>query len=201
MIRETITTTEGAVLGLLAEGERSGYELAKLAEDAVVYLWTPSRSQMYKVLPRLVAAGFAGVREVEQRGRPDKAVYTITPRGVGALRAWLEEADEEPAGGRVVFALKLFFCDHASPATARAQLAAYRRYLERRLEAYEQMEPKLGTSSRSYPGHVLQHGLTRVRATLAWIDEAAEAIEADRQESKVHLLEVETPLEQDASRG
>jgi PadR family transcriptional regulator AphA len=201
MIRETITTTEGAVLGLLAEGERSGYELAKLAEDAVVYLWTPSRSQMYKVLPRLVAAGFAGVREVEQRGRPDKAVYTITPRGVGALRAWLEEADEEPAGGRVVFALKLFFCDHASPATARAQLAAYRRYLERRLEAYEQMEPKLGTSSRSYPGHVLQHGLTRVRATLAWIDEAAAAIEADRQESTVHLLEEETPLEQEARRG
>jgi hypothetical protein len=146
-------------------------------------------------------SGFAGVREVEQRGRPDKTVYTITPRGVGALRAWLEEVDEEPAGGRVVFALKLFFCDHASPATARAQLAAYRRYLERRLEAYEQMEPKLGTSSRSYRGHVLQHGLTRVRATLAWIDEAAAAIEAQPQESTVHLLEEEKPLEQEARRG
>lgn len=168
------------MLGLLAHGERSGYELAKLAEGGVAYLWTPSRSQIYKVLPRLVAAGFARMREVEQRGRPDKALYQVKPEGLATLRAWLEEVEEEPAGGRVVFALKIFFCDLASPMTALAQLAAYRRFLERRLEAYEQLRPEAAASSRSYPEHVLRHGLTRVRATLAWIDETAAAIEAER---------------------
>jgi DNA-binding PadR family transcriptional regulator len=177
-VPETITTTEGAVLGLLAGGERSGYELAKLAEQSVAYLWTPSRSQIYKVLPRLVAAGFARVRDVEQRGRPDKALYTVTPRGSDALRAWLEHVEDEPTGGRVVFALKLFFCEFASPATALAHLGAYRRYLERRLDAYERLE-ELG-SHRSYAQHVLGHGLARVRATLAWIDETSAAIEAGR---------------------
>jgi PadR family transcriptional regulator AphA len=177
---ETITTTEGAVLGLLAAGERSGYDLAKLAEGGVAYLWTPSRSQIYKLLPRLVAAGFADAREVEQRGRPDKALYKVTPRGLGALRAWLEEVEDEPSGGRVVFALKLYFCDLVSATTALAQLAAYRRFLERRLEAYEELEPEATDSPRSYPEHVLRHGLTRVRATIAWIDETAAAIEAER---------------------
>jgi PadR family transcriptional regulator AphA len=176
---ETITTTEGAVLGLLAAGERSGYELAKLAEAGVAYLWTPSRSQIYKVLPRLVAAGFARVREVEQRGRPDKALYRVTPAGLAALRAWLEEVEDEPAGGRVVFALKLFFCEHAGPTTALAHLAAYRRFLERRLETYEQLDPAAGALARSYPAHVLRHGLTRTRATISWIDETAAAIEAE----------------------
>jgi PadR family transcriptional regulator AphA len=180
---ETITTTEGAVLGLLAAGERSGYELAKLADRSVAYLWTPSRSQIYKVLPRLVSAGFARVREVEQRGRPDKALYQVTPDGLAALRAWLEEVEEEPAGGRVVFALKLFFCDRASPTTALAHLAAYRRFLERRLEAYERLEPDEAASPHSYPEHVLRHGLTRVRATLAWIDETAAAIEAESHDT------------------
>jgi DNA-binding PadR family transcriptional regulator len=177
---ETITTTEGAVLGLLAPGERSGYELVKVAEGSVAYLWTPSRSQIYKVLRRLVTAGFARVRAVEQRGRPDKALYEVTPEGLAALRAWLEEVEEEPAGGRVVFAVKLFFCDLASPTTALAQLAAYRRFLELRLEAYEQLRPEAAASPRSYPEHVLRHGLTRVRATIAWIDETATAIEAER---------------------
>ena len=176
---ETITTTEGAVLGLLAGGERSGYELAKLAEGGVAYLWTPSRSQIYKVLPRLVADGFARVREVEQRGRPDKALYKVTPEGLAALRGWLEEVEDEPASGRVVFALKLFFCDFASPAAALAHLAAYRRFLERRLAAYEQLKPKGRPFPRSFPEHVLHHGLTRVRATLAWVDEAAAALEAE----------------------
>jgi DNA-binding PadR family transcriptional regulator len=60
-------------LGLLAAGERSGYDLAKMAEGSLAYLWTPSQSQIYKVLPRLAARGLARAREVEQRGRPDKA--------------------------------------------------------------------------------------------------------------------------------
>lgn len=177
---ESITTTEGAVLGLLTAGERSGYELAKLAECGVAYLWTPSRSQIYKVLPRLVAAGLARVREVEQTGRPDKAVYEITRRGLAALRRWLEDVEDDPPGGHVVFALKLFFCEHASAATALAQLAAYRRYLERRLEAYEGLDSRGVAAPGSYPEHVLRHGLTRVRATLGWIDETAAAIEAER---------------------
>jgi DNA-binding PadR family transcriptional regulator len=187
----TITTTEGAVLGLLAAaGERSGYELAKVAEGGIAYLWTPSRSQIYKVLPRLVAAGFARMREVAQQGRPDKALYELTPEGLSALRGWLEEVEDEPAGGRVVFAVKLFLCDFASPATALAHLAAYRRYLERQLESYERLEAPAPTSPLRYPKYVLEHGLTRVRATLTWINETTAAIESgvDRPVSETSAL-------------
>ncbi len=167
------------MLGLLATaGERSGYELAKLAQGGIAYLWTPSRSQIYKVLPRLVAAGFAGLRDVEQHGRPDKALYELTPEGFSALREWLEDVEDEPAGGRVVFAVKLFLCDFASPATALAHLAAYRRYLERQLEAFERLEAPAAASPRRYPRYVLEHGLARVRATLAWINETTAAIES-----------------------
>jgi DNA-binding PadR family transcriptional regulator len=179
-VSATISTTEGAVLGLLASaGERSGYELAKLAEGGVAYLWTPSRSQIYKVLPRLVASGLARMREIEQQGRPDKALYEATPEGLDALREWLEDVEEEPAGGHVVFALKVFLCDFAGPATALAHLAAYRRFLERRLDAYVQIEARAADAPRGYPEHVLQHGLVRVRATLAWIEETTAAIESN----------------------
>jgi DNA-binding PadR family transcriptional regulator len=179
-VTATISTTEGAVLGLLASaGERSGYELAKLAERGVAYLWTPSRSQIYKVLPRLVASGLARMCEVEQQGRPDKALYEVTPEGLDALRGWLEDVEEDPAGGHVVFALKVFLCDFAAPETALAHLAAYRRFLERRLDAYEQIETDAADAPRGYPEHVLQHGLARVRATLAWIDETTAAIESN----------------------
>jgi PadR family transcriptional regulator, regulatory protein AphA len=174
-----ISTTEGAILGLLASGERSGYDLAKQAETTIAYLWTPSRSQIYKVLPRLVAAGFARMREVEQRRRPDKALYEVTPEGLSTLRTWLDDVEEEPVGGRVVFALKLFFCEHASPATALAHLAAYRRYLERRLKSFEALRARAGDSPPGYPERVLDHGLTRVRATLGWIEETTSAIEAE----------------------
>jgi PadR family transcriptional regulator AphA len=181
---ETIlSTTEGAVLGLVAFGERSGYDLALLAEDTVQHLWTPSRSQIYKTLPSLVASGLARRREVEQQGRPDKTLYRITPDGREALRRWLDEVEEEPAGGRIVFPLKLFFCEFASPGTAQAQLAAYRRLLAQRLERYEALRSGPRLLDSLYAHHVLRHGISRVQATLAWIDETAAAIEVLRDPS------------------
>ena len=97
----SLTTTEGAVLGLVAFGEASGYELARLAASSVAHIWTPSQSQIYKTLPRLAALGLTRVREIEQRGRPDKAVYRITRTGRGVLRRWLDDVEDEPAVGWV----------------------------------------------------------------------------------------------------
>lgn len=179
-----LTVTEGAVLGLVAFGESSGYDLARLAASSVGHIWTPSQSQIYKTLPRLTARGLTRTREVEQRGRPDKAVYRITRAGTSALRKWLDEVEDEPTNGRVVFPLKLFFCDFASTGTAHAQLAAYRRFLTRRLESYEAIRDSPRFQSE-FPGHVLHHGLRRVNATLAWIDETTAALESTSRREQV----------------
>jgi PadR family transcriptional regulator AphA len=178
LMENALTTTEGAVLGLVAFGKASGYDLARLAASSVAHIWTPSQSQIYKALPRLAARGLIQAREIEQRGRPDKAVYRITGKGRAALRGWLDDVEDEPTSGRVVFPLKLFFCDFASPQTAQAHLAAYRRYLMRRLERYEQHRDGGRRFESDLPGHVLQHGIVRVNATLAWIDQTAAALEA-----------------------
>jgi PadR family transcriptional regulator AphA len=178
-MERSLSISEGAVLGLMAFGERSGYDLARLAEASVAHLWTPSQSQIYKTLPRLLAFGLARRTDVEQRGRPDKSLYRITRSGETTLRRWLDEIEDEPAGGRVVFALKLFFCEFASPATAQAQLAAYRRFLTIRLERYEALRLGPRRFESVYPEHVLQHGITRVEATLAWIDETTAALASE----------------------
>jgi DNA-binding PadR family transcriptional regulator len=182
---KALTTTEGAVLGLLAFGERSGYDLARLAETSVAHLWTPSQSQIYKTLRRLANQRLARRRGVVQRERPDKSLYRITAAGREELRRWLDEIEEEPASGRVVFPLKLFFCEFASPGTARAQLAGYRHFLERRLEAYEALRENPSRFASSYPQHVLEHGIARIRATLTWIDETAADLPAAGPRARV----------------
>ncbi len=175
-----LSTTEGAVLGLIAFGERSGYELSRLAANSVEHLWTPSQSQIYKTLPRLVSRQLVGTRRIEQRDRPDKSLYKITPAGKRTLRDWVDEVEEEPVSGRVVFALKLFFCDFASAGTDRAQLAAYRRFLTRRLDRYEMVRAGPRHFNSAYPEHVLRHGIERTEATLAWIAETLAALDQPR---------------------
>jgi PadR family transcriptional regulator AphA len=175
-----LNTTEGAVLGLVAFGESSGYELARLAEKTVAYLWTPSRSQIYKVLPRLADRGLARARKVPQPDRPDKALYRITPAGRRALRLWLEQVDDETSGESNLFALKLFFCDLVPVRTAQAQLEGYRRFLEFRLHRFESMRREVDTVERVFPQLVLRRAITRLQATLLWVEEAGRAIDAKR---------------------
>ncbi|HEY2939059.1 MAG TPA: PadR family transcriptional regulator [Gaiellaceae bacterium] len=171
------TTTEYGVLGLLASGESSGYDLARAASRSIGYMWAPSRSQIYKVLPRLVAAGYADSREVEQHGRPDKAIYRITPAGLEALRAWVETIEEESPG---VFVMKLFFAWTAPPEAAREQLARYRSRVERHLAEFEEMERNLPNSDEPVHSRVaLRHGILRARATLEWAKEAAALLESE----------------------
>ena len=112
---KTLTITEAAVLSLLAiEGESSGYDLLRQARKSVANIWAPAKTQLYAVLPRLVAAGLATQRAVVQERRPDKQLYRITPAGREALQRWLDDPDDTD---RSAFFLRLFvggLADHDS---------------------------------------------------------------------------------------
>jgi DNA-binding PadR family transcriptional regulator len=176
---QRLTTTEYAMLGLLASGESSGYDLARAADRSIRYMWAPSRSQIYKALPRLVALGLATRREVEQRGRPDKAVYRITRAGRTTLRAWLNDDTEASQAGGTVFLLKLFLAGAAPPDAALRQLEAYPNRLERRLAAFEEMEREPTDSQTVYDRIALAHGLAQARATLGWVENVRPQLERE----------------------
>ena len=171
-------TTTLVVLGLVALQPGSGYDLARLADRSVGYLWMPSRSQIYKILPRLVSDGLATAKRVRQRDRPDKHLYSITPAGQRVLRRWLAEAEEEPVRNANIFALKLFFCDLVPARTAQAQLDAYRRFLETRLSRFHTMAHVPAQDESIFPQLILGRAIARIEATLIWIDEASKALDA-----------------------
>ena len=171
-------TTTLVVLGLVALQPGSGYDLARLADLSVGYLWTPSRSQIYKILPRLVSDGLATAKRVRQRDRPDKDIYWITPAGRRALLRWLAEAEEEPVRNPNIFAVKLFFCDLVPARTAQAQLDAYHRFLEARLTRFHAMAHGPARGNNIFPQLILGRAIARIEATLRWVEEAGEALDA-----------------------
>jgi DNA-binding PadR family transcriptional regulator len=159
-----LTTTEGVVLGLLSEGERSGYDLLKRAEGSVAHMWSPAKSQLYAVLPRLVDAGLARRRDVRQTGRPDKQVYRLTPAGRDAVRHWLETSTPKTWDELL---LKVFFAKLCSRAGLRRQLEAYEERTREQLAVYEAIRP----ASR-HGALTLQYGLDEMPVRLAWLVQA-----------------------------
>jgi len=159
-----LTITEAVVLGLLAEGERSGYDLLKRAEGSVAHMWSPAKSQLYAVLPRLVEAGLARRRNVRQQGRPDKQLYRLTPAGRGAIRDWLERTAPKSWDELL---LKVFFAKLGSRRALLQHLEDYREVQLEFLEAYEAIRPKT-----RYGALTLRYGLALMPVRLEWLDEA-----------------------------
>ena len=81
-------SVRNALLGLLAQRPRHGYEL-HAAFEAVVggeQNWDVKPAQIYTTLARLEKDGLVKQGSVEQASGPEKRIYVITPAGQAASR-------------------------------------------------------------------------------------------------------------------
>jgi PadR family transcriptional regulator AphA len=90
-----LTSTSYAVLGLLAAGPRTTYELVKQVARGLRFVWPRAEGRIYDE-PRLLAAHGLALARKEHTGRRPRTVYSITPRGRRSLRDWIAEPGAGP---------------------------------------------------------------------------------------------------------
>jgi len=175
---QPITATEVAVLGLLADGEHSGYDLLRAAERSVGFFWTPAKTQLYAVLRKLVANGFATARHVRQADRPDKTLYRITDAGRQRLSSGLEEI--RSAVNKNPLELRIFFGAHRDPEAVVADLQGLRDNARAHLEELEEIERTFDHDEHLFPYLTLLRGKANAVADAAWAEQALELLERSR---------------------
>ncbi|HEX4787680.1 MAG TPA: PadR family transcriptional regulator [Actinospica sp.] len=127
------------LLGLLAEGPASGYDLAGRFQEALGQVWPAQHPQIYAELGRLAEAGLIEVESIGARGRK---AYRITDAGLAEIRRWLTEAEVDHTF-RVETLMRAFFFWLMEPADLEAHLireerffaetaAGFRSYAERK---------------------------------------------------------------------
>ena len=73
-------------LGILSLKEASGYQIKKEIEEGMFrHFIDASYGSIYPALTQMNAEGLLTVRALEQSGRPDKKLYSITDEGRAAL--------------------------------------------------------------------------------------------------------------------
>ncbi|MFJ4786560.1 PadR family transcriptional regulator [Streptomyces sp. NPDC088794] len=80
-----------ALLGLLVFRPGSGYDLLKIFNTSLGYVWPAKQSQIYGELTKLDATGLIKVTEEGPRGRKQ---YSLTPDGHAETVRWLTEVQE-----------------------------------------------------------------------------------------------------------
>ena len=117
---------ELALLGLIAEQKaQSGYDLVQTFRISMVHYWHAHQGQIYPTLERMEGDGWIAGREIIQRGRPNKRVYSITTEGRRILLEWLM-SPYEPFKMKNPPLLKSRFFGHLGADGARAKFAEMR---------------------------------------------------------------------------
>lgn len=83
-------SVRNAILGLLAQQPRHGYELRATFEAMIggADMWDVKPAQIYTTLARLEEAGLVHQDGFDQDGGPEKRIYSLTPDGRDELAEW-----------------------------------------------------------------------------------------------------------------
>lgn len=171
-----------AILALLAEAPKSGYDLSKCFESTVSHYWKASAQQIYRELGKLEAAGAVESTLVPQTGRPDKRVYRIAEAGRDALLQWLLEP-ADPAPIRESLLVKIL-AGYRAPRDELAAEVRRRRSLHaeqlaryRELERREFARPETLPPEQQFRYLTLRRGIYCEQSWVDWCDEVLPFIE------------------------
>ena len=173
-----------AILGLLSERERSGYDLKTRCFDAELRsFWTADQAQIYRTLERLQSTGLVQVRRKRQSGRPDRKLFSITEAGLAELHRWLAAPEPLPSP-REAFLLHLYFGAGLPNGELLGVLKSRREGYQGRLDALrgEAAEAMRGAGGSGREGPLRSMALDGViveqRTAIDWLDDCIELVEA-----------------------
>lgn len=139
---QTLPELSYALLGLIDQGPRSGYDLRKTFADTPMASFSDSPGAIYPALQRLEKQKLIASTLKESGEVRRKKVFRLTTAGRAELEAWLKRppASEELHSGRALLMLRFAFVDQVlGPRATVVWLQALRDELDlqiRELRAY-----------------------------------------------------------------
>ncbi|MBD3399973.1 MAG: PadR family transcriptional regulator [Candidatus Coatesbacteria bacterium] len=170
--------TRYAIMSLLSERPRTGYDIKKALEEKEIYFWSESYGQIYPILHKLAEEGLADKKKAPTERHPNRTVYQLSQRGREELVEWLKRpADTIPL--RIELLLKLRY---GALSTPEDNLALIEEYREGQLGDIDRLEEQLSKHTGAEAGEfyarlTLQYGIELKRALVRWCAEALAAIE------------------------
>jgi len=170
--------TRYAILGLLASGCTSGYEMKHTIDTSLNHFWKISFGQVYPMLKTLTQEGLI----VEETGEgDDRKTLILTPDGEAELGRWVEEPTTELPVQRNELLLKLYFARHESKEMTIQKINQHAALLRERLETYQMIEQSIlaykEAEDAMYWLLTLDYGKRKTQALLEWCEASVQTLE------------------------
>lgn len=178
MVGPPLNHTAVVVLGLVAAGDRNGWEITQTINRSTRFFWAASRGGIYPELKKLAAAGLLEAAS-DPRGEVTRHNYTITPAGGEALASWLTSDEPGLFDMRHEDLLRLFLSADLEPERQLQLLRRIRAAHERQVRDLEQL-PRPADQDRRVPPRLLalDYGVALHRAAARWCLDAEKQLAA-----------------------
>jgi PadR family transcriptional regulator, regulatory protein AphA len=168
----SLTPTARVILGLLATGAETGYEIKQITDVSTRFFWGASYGQIYPELRRLERAGLVRGRD-QPRGNVRRRVYELTPEGRAALESWLRE-DDWVFDLRDEGLLRLFFSDLLDSETVLAQLRERAAWFSGVADHFRSIRPPIDEGSHMFA--VWRYGVELMEWNADWYAGLAQSL-------------------------
>ncbi len=168
-----MTDAELAILSLVDEAPRHGYEIQQAIEARGMRQWTAiGFSSVYYLLNKLERQGLLESRLTHSARGPARKVYQITQAGRGVLQTALVDLLSVPRNQGMSLALGLANIAVLRPEQARNALDTYEASLQARIADVAERRARQLAEHPDSPLHILavfDHALTLAQAELNWL--------------------------------
>lgn len=173
-----MTNAELAILSLVSETHRHGYEIEQIIEERGMREWTEiGFSSIYYLLKKLEKTGLVKSQLIPTQGRGSaRRVYQITPEGRTSLSKATLKALSQP---KQSFPSILLGIANLPLVSQEQSLAALRSYYEVLSERMEQVAGQ-AESQRPLPDHVemiFDYSLMTLEAEKSWVEKVIRKME------------------------
>lgn len=175
------------ILGFLQDGAKSGYTLKKEIVAVPFFHSTANNNQIYTALLQLHRAGLVEVAlHVKEKGAASK-LYSLTPAGEEALRAWVV-APPEGAEYYSYFHQQLAFAHTLHEEEITGLFAAYETKIKTALAIAQEVQLRFGKAQPANPENItaqrrallwaaiLEQGKQIYELELAWLQQTRETL-------------------------
>ena len=188
---------ELALLGLIAASPRiTGYDIVRIFNLSMRHFWHAHQGQIYPTLTRMEKEGWISSREVIQRGRPNKRLFSITTSGRKELERWLLSPFEDLKLKHAPL-LKTLYLGHLDADRALEKFAEQRAGCVAYLEELRGIERDFFAQGGYTDKHMmfsyftLRYGMGWMEESVRWCDWAIAEIEKNRDLFSINKADAE----------
>lgn len=171
-------------LGMLTDGEASGYDLKKAFESSFGHCFAAGYGSIYPALASLAECGCVSCEEIPQDGKPDRKVYRITDKGWEQLLAELD-APAPSHKVRSEFLATMAFAHLMTPAQVQTVLDSRIRDADENLQFIDEFENGFDHEAPAGVRFTLGFGRAMLHAMKNYVEENRNMLESDETQKTV----------------